>query len=379
MIKLNSYFSYNTKKLPPGCQYCIKGQKLVLFITGICPRKCYFCPLSDKKYGKDVIFANERAVTSFQDVVLEVENMRAKGAGITGGDPLAKLDRTVDYITKFKQKYGKRFHIHLYTSLNLVTKKSLQSLFDAGLDEIRFHPDLDSQRFWKNIELAKQFSWDVGMEIPLIPTKEKETKLLFDYVHDKVSFINLNELEVADNETSKLNEMGFVVKDELSYAVKGSLQFGLRMIAYAKLKKYAPAIHLCTAKLKDGVQLANRLKRQGKYSKMVFDSIDREGLLTRGVLYLPKLAPGFGYQKSLESIDKNVFVRKLQSYFDSIQDKLNLPEGHMKIDTLKPRILLSRKMIVKHKDFFLDLGLIPAIVKEYPTADRLEVEIEFLK
>ena len=178
----NQYYSYNQGRLPKGCQMCVKGEKLVLFVTGICPRKCNFCPVSDEKYQKDVIFANEKDVKSDDDLIEEAEKMRARGAGITGGDPLAKLDRTISFIKKLKEKFGKEFHIHLYTSLNLVSEETLTKLFEAGLNEIRFHPDLDDNKLWDKLNLVKKFKWDVGMEIPLIPSKEKETKKLIDFV-----------------------------------------------------------------------------------------------------------------------------------------------------------------------------------------------------
>src|SRR3990167_9322210 len=112
--KENQYYSYNLKQLPKGCQYCVKGEKLVLFITGICPRSCVFCPVSDQKYQQDVTYANERKVQDFKDVLQEAELMRANGAGITGGDPLARLERTGEYIKKLKAHFGKQFHLHLY-------------------------------------------------------------------------------------------------------------------------------------------------------------------------------------------------------------------------------------------------------------------------
>ncbi|MBI1968880.1 4Fe-4S cluster-binding domain-containing protein, partial [Candidatus Woesearchaeota archaeon] len=105
MIPKNPYYSYNISELPAGCQYCIRGEKLVLFVTGLCPRRCYFCPVSDQKFGKDVTFANERQVEQQEDVLKEAEAMSAKGTGITGGDPLVTVERTAKYIKKLKKKY----------------------------------------------------------------------------------------------------------------------------------------------------------------------------------------------------------------------------------------------------------------------------------
>ena len=381
MLKQNKYYSYNTKKLPKGCQYCVKGEKLVLFVTGICPRKCYFCPVSDDKIGKDVTYANELKIENINEnmneIIKEAKNMNAKGMGITGGDPLSRIDRTVECIKLLKKTFGKKFHIHLYTSLNLATEQNLQKLYEAGLDEIRFHLDLDSEKFWRNIERAKKNSWDVGVEIPMIPTKQEEIKKMIDYVHDKVDFLNMNELELADNSMSQLYQIGFKPKDKISYAVKDSINAGLQIMEYAK--KYNLPMHLCTAKLKDKVQLGNRIKREGKTIKKEFETLTEEGLLKRGVLYLPELKPGFGYQKKIAQTDKKMYIEKLNNIKLDLQKKLNLKEKEIYTDAKKLRILISEKNAKKHKKLFIQMKLCPAIVTEYPTADQLEMEIEFVK
>ena len=375
----NKFHSYNLGKLPKGCAYCVKGEKLVLFVTGICPRNCYFCPVSDEKYQQDVIFANEQNVNNFDDVVMEAKSMNAKGAGITGGDPLARLDRTVSYIKKLKEKFGKNFHIHLYTSLNLVSKDALERLYSSGLDEIRFHLDLNSNKLWEKLDIAGNFEWDVGVELPLIPTKEKNLKEIIDCIHDKVDFLNLNELEVADNNHSNLKQFGFHVKNSMSYAIKGSLELGLRLMEYSKSKGYKLPIHVCTAKLKDAVQLSERIRRQGNIVKHSFDIIDGEGLLTRGALYLPELKPGFNYRKKLRRANKKKHIKKLDYLANEIKNKLNLDNNDLVVDKKKLRILLSKHNAIKNKKIFLKMDLTPAVVVEYPTADQFEVEIEFLE
>ena len=376
MASINQFHSYNFKDLPKGCQYCVRGEKLVLFVTGLCPRKCYFCPVSDEKYGKDVAYANERRVFSSDDMIKEAQLMNAKGAGITGGDPLAKIDRTTRYIAKLKEKFGKHFHVHLYTSLRLVNDDALQKLFAAGLDEIRFHLDLDSEQLWNRLEIARKFPWQIGVEVPLIPGKGKEIQKMIDFIVGKIDFLNLNELEVADNEQSKLLEMGFTVKDELSYAVKGSMELGLEMMNYVEEKELP--VHLCTAKLKDATQLSERIKREAKYSHKDFDIVDKEGMLTRGALYLDSLKPGVGYRESLKG-DHSAVIGKLKEVFAKVQTKLKLKDNEIFLDEEKPRILVSKKTVKKNKNKIINLGLVPAIVVEYPTADQLEIEVDFLK
>ena len=59
-------------------------------------------------------------------------------------------------------------------------------------------------------------------------------------------------------------------------------------------------------------------------------------------------------------------------------EDVKLQDEQIFLDSVKPRILLSRYNLKKHKVFFKKLGLKPAIVMEYPTADEFEVEIEFI-
>ena len=381
MLAENQYHSYNYGELPLGCQYCVRGEKLVLFATGICPRTCYFCPVSDQKYNHDVTYANERKVTQTEDLIKEAQLMNAKGAGITGGDPLAKLDRTIKSIKLLKQTFGTEFHIHLYTSLTLVTETTLQQLYNAGLDEIRFHLDLESDRFWKKIELARRFPWDIGIELPLIPTKEQETKKAIDYIQDKVQFINLNELEIADNAQSKLADMGFKTKSQFSYAIQGSVELGIRLINYIETNKYPLKVHVCTAKLKDAIQLTNRLKRESQGMKQQFDIIDKNGVLIRGAIYLPELAPGFDYRKKLSELTpekKQELISKLTLIQQQLKTELQFQDQDIFLDPEKYRLLISAKNARTHANAIKQKNLLIARVEEMPTADQLELEVEFL-
>ncbi|RLE80850.1 MAG: radical SAM protein, partial [Thermoprotei archaeon] len=104
-----------------GCRICMHGRKAVIFITGLCPVNCFYCPISAERRGKDLTFVNERQVSSLKELLEEVELMDAEGAGITGGEPLVRLERTINYIRELKKHFGKDFHIHLYTSSQVLS------------------------------------------------------------------------------------------------------------------------------------------------------------------------------------------------------------------------------------------------------------------
>ena len=83
--------------LSPACKMCAKGSKMVILITGLCSAKCFYCPLSTRKLGKDRIFANEWELENEEDtekLIHEAKYIEATGAGITGGDPLVVWRRT---------------------------------------------------------------------------------------------------------------------------------------------------------------------------------------------------------------------------------------------------------------------------------------------
>jgi len=378
-IQNTRYYSKCIGGISEGCRLCVRGRKLVLFVTGLCSRRCYYCPLSEQKKNRDVIFANERPVTKDSEIIDEAEISQATSASITGGDPLVVLERTIHYIKLLKRRFGKNFHIHLYAPLELVSDESLKRLYDSGLDEIRFHPDLENRNYWDRIKLASVYDWDVGIEIPAIPGEEKRIKELIDYSEDFIKFLNLNELEISDTNAGMLLLRKFVPKDRVSYAVRGSEQTALKIMKYCLGRKFS--VHYCTAKLKDAVQLANRIKLRAKKSAEKFDITTEEGLLIRGAIYLPELKPDFEYKKRLEGLNKTqkrALLRKLEGLRKKLISKYNIPESLIKVDTEKPRIITALPIVEEIAREIRRMGALPARVKQYPTFDQMEVDVEFL-
>jgi len=263
-----------------GCELCELGAKMVLFVTGECPNSCFYCPISEERRGKDVIYANERPVRGDEDVIEEAKLMDALGTGITGGEPLLKVERVVHYAKLLKREFGEDHHIHLYTSL-APPKRVLEELRDAGVEELRFHPPIE---LWDVIErtdypeamkYAKEIGFEVGFEIPAI----KRVPKLLEILEHVGGFLNLNELEFSDTNAGELRKRGFVLKSDEGNAAKGSEEIAREIMREARVP-----VRFCPSSFKDSVQLRMRLKRVAKNVAREFDEITEDGTLIYGVI-----------------------------------------------------------------------------------------------
>jgi len=274
--------------LPEGCKICRRGAELFFLVTGRCSENCFYCSLAGAKRGKSLILANERPVKNFAAVMLEVANMKALGAAITGGDPLICIDTTIDYIARMKREFGRKFHIHLYTSGRYASEENLEKLFQAGLDEIRFHPQNEEQR--KAIAKALHYDWQVGAEIPVIPNRKKEIITFLDYLEglEGVRFCNLNELEATETNLKALKALGFKLADENQFAIKGSKELATEILHETD---YSFSLHFCSATTKDAVQFRNRLIRTANIIKKPYEEV-QDGMLVKAIIEIPETLIG---------------------------------------------------------------------------------------
>ncbi len=293
-------FYIKGRGIPLGCKYCLKGVKAVLFLNGICqkPNHCsWYCPISDKRRGKDITYADEIQIDSKEELVEEINKISAKGMSITGGEPLLELnlEKTLQYIRYVKLKKGKRFHVHLYTNGINFDESIANELAKAGLDEIRFHPPKEK---WDNIRNALNKGIYVGAEVPVIPDKDY-IKTLEEFIIflDKIGadFINLNEFEFCFPNSETLKNRGFKLKEGSMASVVNSQETAFKLI-----KKLYPSvslkIHFCSIMAKDYYQLKNRYLRRAKNIKLPFEVITEEGLLVFAQLE--------GKRKNLEEFHK---------------------------------------------------------------------------
>ena len=263
------------KTLPAsGCTFCYEGAKMVLFITGVCRRGCWYCPLSRERKGFDQVYANEHRVSSPDEAVAEARKMRAKGTGITGGEPLERLDRVVSYATRLKEEFGNEHHIHLYTAC-APTREQLSAL-SGIIDEIRMHPPFE---YWKEIgtseylqaaRMASAMGFEVGFEVPALP----EIDLLLPAL-PYLDFLNINELEWGETNAPEMRRRNLVLEDSVHNAVEGARGWCRKI---SRNKK----VHFCSSAFKDSVQLRKRLIRIAENTARPFDEISDDGTVIYG-------------------------------------------------------------------------------------------------
>ena len=349
--------------LSPGCKMCAEGAKLVVFSTGLCSSRCFYCPLSFRKGGKDRIFVDEWELDSEDDMeklLLEAKYIDAKGAGITGGDPLEVWKRVKKYITLLKDAFGSSFHIHLYTSA-LKNTEYVSKLVNAGLDEIRFHP---LPEYWKKMDQSpisivikdiRDLSLDIALEIPLIPTMNSEIIKLIQWADAlDLRWVNLNELEFSERNCNNLLTRGFVVKNDISAAVKESQESALSILKTLESKNLGIGVHYCSLSFKDGIQLSNRIKRRAQNIVKKYEIITEEGTLLKGVIMKKKTPP----RQILICLNKEYHIPKKYLYLDDEKNRVETAVW----------ILEDIAAILQKK------GYSCFIIEEYPTADRLEIE-----
>ena len=271
------------RSIPKGCKYCLKGSKLVLFLNGICqkPDHCsWYCPISEERKGKNLTFANEIEIHTKEELLQEINIIKAQGMSITGGEPLSEpnFEKTIDYINYIKLKKGKKFHIHLYTNGINFNESKAEILSTVGLDELRFHPPKEN---WALIEKALNKKMLVGVEVPVIPEKQYLENLeeLIIYLNTiGADFVNLNEFEYCFPNSQSLKERGFQLKKGSIASVVNSQESAIDLIQ--KLgPKTSMKMHFCSIKAKDYYQLKNRYLRRAKNIKLPFEVITEEGLL----------------------------------------------------------------------------------------------------
>jgi pyruvate formate-lyase activating enzyme-like uncharacterized protein len=266
-----------------GCSFCHEGSKMVLFITGVCRRNCWYCPLSQERKGHDHTYANEKRISSTEEAIVVAQQMSALGTGITGGEPLDRLDRVVDYARALKKAFGKQHHIHLYTAC-APTDEILRKLVGL-IDEIRMHPPvecwdlLQETDFIIAVRHAREMGFETGLEVPALP----EIGFL-EAALPELDFLNINELEWGETNAQEMRSRNLHPEDSVHNAVAGSQDWAFTISRHEK-------VWFCSSLFKDSVQLRKRLLRVAKNTARPFDEVTEDGTVVYGLVEDVRIIP----------------------------------------------------------------------------------------
>jgi len=348
--------------LPTGCALCEAGAKMVLFVTGVCHYKCFYCPISGEKRMSRHSWANERKLdwsdeeAAMRAMIEEARSLNAKGTGITGGDPLYDPERTVKVIRRLKAELGAKHHVHLYTQIPFDIKW-LAAMQEAGLDELRFHPPDET---WPNPDEWPQYTklwleakrmedaglWDVGFEIPCIPGSQEQMSALVAWLDAHgFKFLNVNEMEFSETNYEQLLSRGYRIKDTETSRAMDSEEVAREVMRRAAGKRIA--IHFCSSPFKDRVQLRQRLARQAERAAKPYEVATEDGTLVVGVI---------------ECDDPRGMMDEIEAAFEIGADMMEAAPG---------RVLIAPWLL---EQFAEEVPTPAYLAERYPTATALEVE-----
>ena len=329
---------------------------MVLFVTGVCRFRCFYCPVSPTRNQIDVVYANERRVTCDADVLDEARAIGAGGTGITGGDPLGVVDRVEHYVRLLKREFGPDHNIHLYT--HEPNPEKLARLAESGLDEFRLHiphylwgPLAASGGAYRAVlEQAPEWGIRRGVEIPVLPDKESELRrLLRTLERIGVDFVNLNELEFSETNEENLSDRGYRTDPRNGWGVRGSRAVAERLVRDLRL---SIPVHYCSSRFKDGVQLRQRLLRRADRTAPTFARRTPDGTIVLGIVE-PE-----GRQ------DLARWAARIARTTRSGPEDYRLDLGRRRVELAPERLRRAARRLSD-----------PAFeVEVYPTADALEVE-----
>lgn len=221
----------------------------------------------------------------------------------------------------------------------------------------------------------------MGCEIPVIPGHHRETVKFIRGIDELgVGFLNLNQLEISETNMEELSRRGYEAESDTSFAVKGSETLAGKLLKYCA-ENTRLKVHYCTVKLKDNVQLKNRLKRRAKNTSKNYDIVTDEGLLIRGALYHHKTLPSYGYNRKIDGIkpaEKTRILRLLEAARSKLTGKCGVPSDMVEVDRRRLRILTGAWIAEELAKEVSSWGLKAAVVEEYPTWDGLIADLKVL-
>ncbi len=282
--RVNSRFLDNKigpGSLSPGCMCCGQGTWSCIFIDCLCTANCFYCPQDRNNREEKPPTESGLIFDRVDDYVDYLEKFKFKGASFSGGEPLLAYEKVLTYTRKIRERLGKEFYIWLYTNGDLVDKKKLKALKEAGLNEIRF--DIAARHYdLRALKMAIGVIDTVSVEIPAIPEDYEILKKCLPRLKAiGVAHINLHQLFPNQHCYKRFINRHYTFLHQPTIPVLESEMTALRIIQYAVDKNIGLPINYCCSIYKHRFQQKGYRKRFQPYIKKGYEASTESGFIRR--------------------------------------------------------------------------------------------------
>jgi len=267
---MNGGASVSSGFLSSACAACVGGcGSRTFYINLRCNRDCYFCFNPNQADFEEHCACDtpwREELEAFGAAVPEVTHI-----GLTGGEPLLCSDEALAFFARARELYPAA-HLRLYTSGAGLDEAFCAAAAERGLDEVRFSVKLDEgegsvEEVLRAIALTRRFSFDVMVEMPVVPSELGRMKLLLRQLDDLgVRGINLLELCYPYRNWDEFARRGLALKNppfEVLYdygyagglAVAGSEDACLELVLFAMEEGLSLGVHYCSLDNKNREQV----------------------------------------------------------------------------------------------------------------------------
>lgn len=253
-----------TRRLPPGCRPCLRGEGTNVYVTGLCTRDCFFC--FNQKPRADELVVHGIPVREPEEAAGIVERFGLRSVGLSGGEPLLRPERVLRLL-RVLAALPRPPRVDLYTNGDRAGEPLLRALKAAGLHSIRF--DVVARGFdLAPVALARRVFDEVAVEVPVVPEQLGRLKAMcLELERLGVPFLNVHELFVSPEnrervlgEGQRLRE-GAASKGLLWRPAARSLEACLDLLLFALESRLALSVYLCSTGTQESIS-ARGLRRR---------------------------------------------------------------------------------------------------------------------
>ncbi|MBF0100996.1 MAG: 4Fe-4S cluster-binding domain-containing protein [Desulfobacterales bacterium] len=263
--------------LSSGCRLCGKGTWSCLFINGKCTCRCFYCPTEQTYIGNPE--TNGIEFSKPADYLGYIRMFDFQGIGISGGEPLLTLNRTLNYISAIRNHNKENIYIWMYTNGMLLTSDIVLKLQQAGLNEIRFNIAAQGYTLEK-VQLAVGKIKVVTVEIPAIPDDIARLKKFIQQASELgINYINLHQLRLTPFNFQHLMKRNYTYLHGPSVTVLESELTALELINYTIEHRIRIPINYCSFAYKNRFQAAGARNRIAPFITKPHENITSNGYI----------------------------------------------------------------------------------------------------